>query len=160
MTDWPVDQTAFIAFLLRAKRATYATQGGINTKVAPALAGSHQLEYREGDLLYRDIYFGSVFFVGEEVVYYDDAPLWVMNYGGGVTVEDVDPGAVGSFLQEAMRLVDWARPFRGPERHERAPYLYTDTSTGDIMRFHGIETILFADRPVYDLRYHGGALRG
>ncbi|WP_232223941.1 hypothetical protein [Anoxybacteroides tepidamans] len=32
--------------------------------------GSKQLEYREGDYVYRDIYFGFAFFVGQETVEY------------------------------------------------------------------------------------------
>jgi hypothetical protein len=43
----------FAKFLLTAKNHTYAA-GGSDT-ITPLLPGSRQLEYREGDLLYRDI---------------------------------------------------------------------------------------------------------
>ncbi len=160
MADLPVTHAAFVDFLLRAKRATYANQGGEEAKVAPALPGSVQLEFREGDLLYRDIYYGALFFVGEEVVYHQGKPVWVMNYGGGVTVSDVDADAVGGFLREAMRAVEAERPYRGPSHFARPPYVYTDTTTGDLTRFFGVEMIRMNERAVYDLRYHGGVLVG
>lgn len=160
MSDLPIGRAAFVDFLLRAKRATYANQGGADTKVTPALPGSVQLAFAEGDLLYRDIYYGSVFFVGEEVVYHAGKPVWVMNYGGGVTVSDVDAGAVGRFLQEAMRHVEADRPFRGPSRYARGPYVYTDSATGDLARFFGVELIHLDERAIYELRYHGGVLVG
>src|SRR5262249_26306092 len=44
------DQDEFIAFLLEAKRATYAGQADEAT-VTPLVPGSKQLEYRDGDYL-------------------------------------------------------------------------------------------------------------
>lgn len=61
------DRAAFLSFLLDAKRATYAAQGDEAT-VAPLLPGSKQLEYRAGDYVYRDVYFGVAYSVGQEVV--------------------------------------------------------------------------------------------
>lgn len=54
-------------FLFLAKSATDAAQGDA-ASVAPLLADSKQLEYRDGPLLYRDIYVGMVRFVGQEIV--------------------------------------------------------------------------------------------
>ena len=50
-----ISPTAFVTFLISAKRQTYASQGD-NAPVAPLVLGSRQLEYQEGVLLYRDIY--------------------------------------------------------------------------------------------------------
>lgn len=47
---------SFLPFLIRAKKETYASQGD-DAAVFPILEGSRQLEYREGEYLYRDIYF-------------------------------------------------------------------------------------------------------
>jgi hypothetical protein len=60
-----------VPFLIRAKRRTYAGQGDDAT-VAALLPGAKQLEWREGQLLYRDVYFGMQRFVGQEVVYHGD----------------------------------------------------------------------------------------
>src|SRR5438876_531359 len=56
------------AFLVEAKRRTYAGLDDDATVPAQIFPGSKQLEYREGDLSYRDIYFGMTFFGTEAVV--------------------------------------------------------------------------------------------
>jgi hypothetical protein len=38
--------------------------------VTPLVPGSKQLEYRDGEYLYRDIYVGMAYFVGQEVVFH------------------------------------------------------------------------------------------
>lgn len=72
---------AFLDFLLKAKRSTYAGQGDDAT-VTPLLAGSKPLEYRDGDYAYRDIYLGMAYFVGQEVISYRDQAVWSMSYAG------------------------------------------------------------------------------
>jgi hypothetical protein len=59
----------FLDFLIKAKKATYASQGD-NASVTPLLEGSRQLEFQEGHFLYRDIYFGMSYFACQEIVYY------------------------------------------------------------------------------------------
>lgn len=54
-------------FLVEAKRSTYAAEGDASA-VPSLLSGSRQLEYARGARLYRDIYFGSAYFVGQETV--------------------------------------------------------------------------------------------
>jgi hypothetical protein len=93
------DLDAFVGFLLQAKRATYAAVGD-DAAVAPLVPGSKQLEYRAGDYLYRDIYLGMPFFVGQEVVAHRDRPVWSMSYAGGMRrpSPDADARAVYAFL--------------------------------------------------------------
>ena len=50
------------AFVITAKAATYAGNG---KKVEPTRPGSIDLSYEDGDLLYRDSYFGTGDFLGE-----------------------------------------------------------------------------------------------
>ncbi|MEQ7053084.1 hypothetical protein ABN764_20805 [Paenibacillaceae sp. P-4] len=45
-------------FLVDAKQCTYAAADN-NTSVQPILPGSVQLEYRSGDYVYWDVYFGQ-----------------------------------------------------------------------------------------------------
>lgn len=73
----------FLDFLIQAKKATYASQGD-NASVTPLLKGSRQLEFLEGDFLYRDIYFGMSYFIGQETVYYKGNPIWSMSYSGRI----------------------------------------------------------------------------
>lgn len=151
----------FTAFLMEAKRHTYAAQGD-NATVTPLIPGSRQLEYRQGNLLYRDVYYGSAFFAGHETVFEEDIPMWVMSYAGGVTSADLAPAtirSVYSFLRAALRHVEPARPFRGPHQWREGLWIYTDNGEGDIVRFHGDETITYQGELVYTLHYAGGLLK-
>jgi hypothetical protein len=89
-----IARPAFMTFLVNAKRQTYAAQGDDAT-VTPLVPGSRQLEYQEGALLYRDIYFGGAYFVGQETVYEGPTPVWAMGYGGGVIPSSLASRDVG-----------------------------------------------------------------
>lgn len=147
-------------FLLAAKLATYASQNA-EANVAPLLPGSRQLEYHHGNFHYRDIYFGSAFFAGQETVYHDQTPLWTMVYAGGMLTEPAAPemaSQVYEFLRLALRQVEPQRPFRGPRRLLQGSFLYEDESHGSFERFYGLETISQDSLPVYQLRYSGGLI--
>lgn len=144
-------------FLVAAKRATYAAQGD-NESVAPLLPGSRQLEFRLGSVLYRDIYFGFAYFVGQETVYADDTPFWTMGYAGGMTDAKADANAVYRFLQFALRQVEAASPYRGPGLIRGDNFQYTSQTNSALDNFWGIERISQARAIVYELRYHGGRL--
>ncbi|TYP51307.1 hypothetical protein LZ11_01902 [Thermosediminibacter litoriperuensis] len=147
-------------FLIKAKRATYASQGD-DASVTPLLEGSRQLEFREGHFLYRDIYFGMRFFAGQEVVYYKGNPIWSMCYSGGVEKDsDIEfARKVYDFLRKAMRNVGAENPFRGPKEYIEGDYVYRDSNEGGLDRFKGKETISFAGKVVYSLNYCGGFVR-
>ncbi len=146
----------FMEFLLNAKRNTYA--GGYG-KRAPVLEGSVQLEFSDSSFLYRDIYFGSAYFIGQEVVYYRGAPFWSLSYSGGLTGYPTDSGSIYTFLKEVLLRPDPQLPVRGPHRYQSRGMAYENLVKGDIERFHGTEQIMVDDRVVYDLHYGGGMLR-
>ena len=152
---------AFLAFLLAAKRATYAGRGDEDT-VPPLLPGSLQLEHRDGDYLYRDVYFGMTCFAGQEVVSYRARPVWSMTYAGGVTPPErdiADTRAIYAFLRLALRQGTEAAPYRGPAAFSQGAMSYTNASSGDLEAFWGVEEIARGGQKVYDLRYAGGLLR-
>jgi hypothetical protein len=149
------DPEEFVAFLVRAKRATYASDGG-EMIVEAILPGSHQLDYREGPFVYRDIYYGQVHFAGQETVFYNDAPIWSMVYAGGMLDESV---LLGGVLKAALRQVSAERPYRGPDIYRAGHYVYSDASHGSVDRFWGEETITLENRTIYELRYQGGFLK-
>jgi hypothetical protein len=152
---------AFAQFLVRAKQNSYAALGG-GAAVPPLLPGAHQLEYEEGGRLYRDVYFGGHFFVGQETVYENGVPLWCMGYAGGL-VDGVDPhveaASVYDFLREALRRVGVERPYRGPHTYQQGAYAFSDSGEGHIGNFWGVETVTLDQKTVYRLRYHGGYIR-
>ncbi|MDR0271453.1 DUF5680 domain-containing protein [Paenibacillus sp.] len=148
-------------FLVEAKRNTYASQGD-EASVQPLLNNSKQLEYRSGDFFYRDIYFGSAFFVGQETVEFEERPIWSMVYSGGVIIPNASGDIIGpihSFLRQALRLVDTKSIYRGPNRFESSNYIFKNEYEGTLDIFFGKEVILMDNQKVYELKYSGGAIR-
>jgi len=152
-------ESAFKQFLVKTKRPTYAALGDDAT-VRALLAGSKQLEYRQGEFLYRDIYVGMSYFVGQEIVYRHDMPIWSMSYGGGLlpAVPTEQRKNIYAFLRQALRQVPSDRPCRGPNSFEQGEFSYRNDCSGMIERFHGVERITAAAVPMYELRYAGGLL--
>ncbi len=98
------NEKQLLQFLLKAMTKTYA---GAKGKVTPLLNGSHQLEYKEKNWLYRDIYYvGRGIFMGLEVVHYQQKPIWAMSYYGdfkGMTEKEID-----KILRKAL-LENWQK---------------------------------------------------
>lgn len=140
---------ALIAFLLRAKRTTYAAKGGA---AAPSRPASRDAAYAEGDYFYLDTYLGGRRFSGEEAVWIKNVPVWSMNYTGRVTGE----GFSGDFLKEALKCVPAEHPYRGPLLYTQGPHTYHATVQGDFDWFAGTEEIFFEGRKVYECMFHGG----
>jgi hypothetical protein len=140
-------------FLIQAKHHTYAGQGDV-ASVAPLLPGTRQLEYRDGLFFYRDIYVGMAYFVGQEIVYYADQPIWSMSYAGGsvpTASHDIEIDSIYTFLRMALRQVSAEQPYRGPQLLRDGPYLYTNYSQGPLEDFWGHETIAYGRHKVYEL---------
>jgi hypothetical protein len=155
------DRDRFVAFLLQAKRSTYPSQGDEAT-VTPLVPGSKQLEHRDGDYFYRDIYLGMAYFVGQEVVSCRGHPVWSMSYAGGVApslADRVDLRAIYGLLRLALRHGTEAEPYRGPSSFSHESWAYTNSSTGSLDTFWGIEEIARDGARVYECRYAGGVLR-
>jgi hypothetical protein len=156
------EQEDFLAFLLEAKRHTYAALGDA-ASVRPLLPGSRQLEWHNGVWHYRDIYFGMAFFVGQEVVSWRGQPVWSMAYAGGVTEELADQedqvARVYAFLRRALQRVSAELPFRGPACWGENRWRYVNHVEGNLKMFQGAEEIAAAGTVLYRLCYHGGFLR-
>jgi hypothetical protein len=155
-----IAQHDLVAFLIESKLNTYATQGD-DAAVLPLLPGSKQLEYRRGDLFYRDIYFGFRYFIGQETVYQGDTPVWSLGYGGEVIDRQTSPTdclRIYGFLQQALRQITPERPYRGPAVFQADEFTYTDRSEGSLTSVWGGEEITRSGVVVYRLRYHGGLI--
>ena len=150
----------FSQFLVAAKTATYAA-GDNRFEVKALLPGAHQLDYPEGKLLYRDIYYGGYHFAGMETVFADQTAIWAMSYYGGFT-EGTDPDAVGdmgSVLKAALRQIPLQHPYRGPAIFCQDDYVYTNDIRGSLAKFSGTEQIYHGDAKIYQLAYSGGLIR-
>jgi hypothetical protein len=87
-------------FLVEAHRNTYADKTA--AKASSSRLKSSDYCFERSGLVYHDTYFGRRDFVGEEIIYRDDAPVWGMNYYGVVLADDVPAGEVFDFLREAL----------------------------------------------------------
>ena len=143
-------------FLVKAKTKTYASVGERSEKTL--LDGCKELEYSDGNFLYRDRYYGFNPFIGEEVVFDNGKFIWGMNYYGTLLDDSISAIQVYRFLQKAMRLVREDRPYRGPSKYEEGDFEYIDESEGNIENFYGTETISFKGEKIYKLYYHGGSI--
>jgi hypothetical protein len=155
-----VNVAELTSFLVEAKRRTYASQGDEAGVDPPLVPGSRQLEYRDLEWLYRDVYFGLAAFSGQETVCHEDVPVWAMVYAGALLPDAArPPREVYAFLRRALLLVPPSRPYRGPAAYEEGEFVYGNQWEGGPERFRGVERIGLAGRPVYELVYAGGLLR-
>ncbi|MGA9762535.1 MAG: DUF5680 domain-containing protein [Gaiellaceae bacterium] len=145
------------AFIITAKAATYAGNG---KKAEPTRPGSIDLSYEDGDLLYRDSYFGTGDFIGEEVVWYRGEPIWAMNYYGYILVpEELSPEESGKVIKESLTALYSEGRFLSGFKHQTSLGIYIDTNVGDVSNFHGLEWTERGGQRLYELRYHGGLIR-
>lgn len=84
------------AFIVHAKAVTYVGGGSTSLSYRPS---SHDLQFHEGVFSYLDSYFGGADFLGQEVVYYEGKPVWVMNYYGRI----IEPSLITS--EEAGQII-------------------------------------------------------
>ena len=144
-------------FILAAKAATYIGDGEPTTSCR---LGSHDLAYEAGDYRYLDSYFGGSDFIGEEVVYHQDNPVWGMNYYGKLLKPDmISPEEVGMMLKVSLSRMYEAGRFLGGWSHTQDMLTYHDTSQGTLDHFSGREWIEKDGEVVYALVYHGGLIR-
>ncbi len=141
-------------FLLQARAKTYVGDSG---KVDPAFKGSLQLEFKDRDWFYRDVYNnGNGIFVGLETVYYLDNPVWSMSYFGNykkLSEEEAD-----KTLRKALyEKKDDARLWKNIS-YKFEDYIYNCEGYGNIDELGGTEKILKNNNEIYYFYYAGGIL--
>lgn len=146
-------------FLVKAKTQTYAGEGQEITAQRP---GFTELEFKEGDLEYRDSYSGFFQAPGQEVVRYKGKPIWVMAYSGGMEKKYHGDAEFAektfSFLKQALLRVEESSPYRGPDNLKEGDYEYINRVEGDITNFRGQEQILYKGEKVFTQDYIGGLI--
>ena len=145
----------FKDFLVKAKKETYAS-GNSPKKLAD---GFEEFSFEEGKYKYQDRYYARDPnpFGGEEVVFKDEKPVWMMNYYGFI-LGKVSHSDLYAFLRKAMSALSANKPFRGPSKLKEGSFEYTNIVKGNIDNFIGTEIIYFKGKEVYKLEYHGGKL--
>lgn len=148
-----------VEFLVRAKKKTYAGEG---KEISPQKLGFKELEYEEGEWYYRDSYTGFYQAPGQEVVYFQDKPVWAMAYGGGMRKdfhgdEDLAKQTFG-FLKKCLSQVEKDEPFRGPREFSDGGFSYKMKIEGDVNDFSGEEKIFYKGKEVFKQRFIGGMI--
>ena len=145
-------------FIVKAKAATYVGDGKKEDR--SCRPGSHDLRFSDGPFLYLDSYFGGADFIGEEVVYFEDQPVWAMNYYGRILLpEKITPAETGQVIMKSLTRLYQQNRFLGGFEHAEGQYVYFDTNTGDAISFTGMEWIERNGERVYELVYHGGLIK-
>lgn len=149
----------FIDFIISAKKATYAD--GKAEKIKSTREKSFDYEYIENNMKYHDTYFGGTNFMGEEIVYIDENPVWGMNYYGITLDKTLSEDAIDKALRPALSKVgeDDILPVRGPKEYKNNDYTYSFIVNGDLEYFDGIETIYKNNNKIYELKCHGGLIK-
>ncbi len=152
----------FISFLKKAKQQTYAN----NANKPPRINGCKEYIYQDGPWHYRDYYAGSAIFGGMELVRFNDQPIWIMNYYGGITEptianvrrHNVSEQEIFTFLKKALLLCPSELPLRGPEEFCEGSWCYRNMPQGSITNFWGHEVLTCDNDIVCEQRYMGGVL--
>lgn len=142
-------------FIIEARAETYA---GSNGTVNAVLNGSKQLEYKNGSLLYRDVYYtGKNNFYGIETIFDDGKPVFGMSYYGNwgdMTEREIDDILRGALIfNPKTRLnkeIEWRN---GDFIYNCAPDI-----TDGINEIGGAETISKNGEQIYVFYYAGGML--
>jgi hypothetical protein len=145
------------AFIVRAKAATYVGNG---EHISPCRPGSYDLRFEDDRWAYHDSYFGGSDFIGEEVVYYEEKPIWAMNYYGRILREDLITAAqTGQMIKASLSRMYAEGRFLGGFEHTEQDLTYIDASNGTVDCFRGHELIRRGQVTAYELDYHGGLIK-
>jgi len=151
-----MDKEKLLQFLLKARTKTYA---GAGRKVKPAFDGSNQLEYKEGSQFYRDVYYtGKGIFMGVEVVYLENNPIWAMSYYGNskrIAEKEIDEILRKALLENWQETRIWKRVEWVQNEYK---YICEPDFEGSINELAGSEKILKNEKQVYSFFYAGGII--
>ncbi|MBI2087068.1 MAG: XRE family transcriptional regulator [Candidatus Zambryskibacteria bacterium] len=152
-----IDPKELADFLEEANKSTYANKDA--PKATSSRPKSEDYHFKKGNLIYHDTYFGGRDFIGGEIVYKENIPVWGMNYYGYVLNPEVSEKDVYSFLRKAlMQEYSDIIPVRGAGSYENDGWQYRNTPEGNLERFTGVEEIYRQKELVYRAHYHGGSI--
>lgn len=150
--------SALERFIITSKAHCYI--GGGQKEPQSCRTQSHDLTFRQGPFSYMDSYFGGTDFIGQEVVWENDIPVWAMNYYGRILRdEQLNAETAGHVIQCSLRALYQQGRFLGGHEHSIDGLLYRDQSYGSYESFGGVETISRDGHELYRLDYHGGLIR-
>lgn len=139
-------------FICQARKNTYAVNQPFVDN--PRLQGSVQQEFQKTEYYYCNIFFeGNAKIIGQEIVYFAQKPVWMMNYLG-----DVPGKAEDNFLKEALLSLSEECRFGKACEYKKREFIYQDTGKGTLEEFFGQEQITQRDKIIYTLHYQAGMI--
>jgi hypothetical protein len=153
-----IDREQLSTFIRVAADETYAGGGSYVEK--PERPDFLELEYKDGDWYYRDSYSGHSRSGGQEVVRYQEKPVWYSGYGGGMIEGKEELSNVTfEFLKKALSAKEEGfDSLRGPHELVEDDWRYEYEQNGDITSFTGTEKIYYKDELVFFHNTLGGVL--
>lgn len=148
------------AFIDRAMKATYA--GGGQKEENPERSGFFELVYdKELPWYYRDSYTGHSRSGGQEVVRFNNEPVWWSGYGGGmVEGKEGMSDQTFDFLKKALSAPEEGfDSLRGPHEFTDGDWKYTYKQEGNITDYYGYEEIHYKGEKIFWHRAVGGILK-
>ncbi|MBD3319269.1 hypothetical protein GF342_05160 [Candidatus Woesearchaeota archaeon] len=125
--------------------------------------GFKSITYQKGEWLYNDSYTGFFRSYGSETIFFKGQPVWVSQYGGGMTEEFQEEAFAKrtfQFLKEAFRQAhDGNFQFRGPPRYVRDDWEYHMQWRGSAASFTGSEHIRYKGSVVFTHEFFGGLVQ-
>ena len=160
MNNPKIDTKELARFLVKAKTNAWAAD---EKEIEPQRPGFKELEFNDGDWNYRDSYTGYFCAPGQEIVRYQNIPVWAMAYDGGMAEPFMEDRNLAkktfAFLKRALMSVTEEEPFRGPSNlKDGAEWIYSNRFLGDIERFKGEEKIMHNGSLVFSQNYIGGLI--
>jgi len=156
--NYSIEMDVLARFLHTANKRTYANKD--LPQVQSSRLKSQDYEFEQDQFTYRDTFFGDRDFIGEEIVYKRDRPVWGANYFWFILAKEIREAEVYDFLREAlMQDYDDVIPVRGPREFSDGDWRYRFSVDGDLSNFSGQEEILLRERTIYRLFLHGGLIR-
>jgi hypothetical protein len=158
-----INKQEILTFLKKAKQQTYACA----SNAPPRIHGCKEYTYQEGQWLYRDCYAGSLVDGGMELIWFNNKPIWMMSYYGGI-IEPCDSNLqkanitsheVFALLKNALFHCPPEMPIRGPQEFSQGQFVYKNMITGSISKFSGDESIAYDGIIIYEQKYIGGLLQ-
>ena len=149
-----INELALETFIVKAKLNSYVGDGLVRTSCR---LGSHDIGFEQHPWSYLDSYFGGTDFIGQEVVWHSDNPVWAMSYYGRILVPElISAEKAGTVIKTALSEMYRSGRFLGGFKKMTNHGYYIDQSTGDVASFSGVEKILVEDVDAYQLDYAGG----
>ena len=138
-----------IQFLCKAKKEV----GVLNSETS-SRPNTKDYIYEQDEFKYIDTCLGNQQVVGEEAIWYNEQPVWGMNYTGRV----VDQGFDAEILKQVLKQVTEEMPYRGPKYLALGDYVYQCRVEGAFEWFVGNEKIFYQGKKVYEAMFQGGSI--